>query len=339
MNEIGFPLLGGALVMLVVLPLCALLAKAGLVMLERDGAGGPLHGFNLRYLLLTGSGVLPMAWLISAGLHQAEQGSVAIACLFSHATDICFEPAGFAAVLTGGALVCWAWTLYGRTGVRSTRTPQARALLLRLEGLVASHRSLAAIDGRIRVTDAPGFALGTQGMARPLVYVGLTYAESLSDDALIAALAHEGEHVRSYDPLRYLVLELALSMNPLGRGLLQPHASRWLVAREAHCDREAVIAGSLPLALAEAIVRAAKPNPDQRVALGARDIAMLEFRVGLLVAFSEQRPRRCCHRGNSAFPIATLLLLLALFLPHETGTAALDALHTGTEHAVIFAWR
>ena len=43
----------------------ALLAKVGLVMLERDEVGGPLHGLNLRYVFLTGSSALPIAWLLS----------------------------------------------------------------------------------------------------------------------------------------------------------------------------------------------------------------------------------------------------------------------------------
>ncbi len=339
MNEVGFPILGAALVFSVVLPVCALLGKVGLMLLERDEAGGPLHGFNLRYLVLTGSCALPMAWLISAGLHQAEKGAVALACLFDHATDICLEPAAFAAVLSFGAAGCWIRTLAGRADAQVSDTLRAHALLGRLGALVASRPSLSFLAGRLRVTEAPGYALGAQGMLRPLVFVGAAYAEALGDDALVGALGHEGEHVRGFDPLRYLVLELALSMNPLGRRLLAPHAFRWIAAREAHCDREAVIGGSLPLALAEAIVRAAKPVSSQAVALGASDMTVLRFRVGMLFAFSEQRPSRCCRRGVSAFPAAVLLLLAAFLLPHETGTGALDALHTSTEHAFTYAWR
>jgi hypothetical protein len=335
-NEIGFPLLGAAFVAAILLPLSALLAKAGLILLERDEAGGPLHGFNLRYLLLTGSSALPVAWLISAGLHQSESGVVALVCLFRHATDICLEPATFTALLSVGAGGCWVHSLSQRASARVARTPQARRTLQRLEALVAAHPALSHLAGRLRVTEMPGFAVGTQGMIRPRVYAGAAYAEALSDDALVGALGHESEHVRTLDPLRYLVLELALSMNPLGRKLLEPHAIRWLAAREAHCDREAVLGGSLPLALAEAIVQAAKPIGTQAVALGASDTAMLRFRVGLLFAFSEEKPVRCCPRAVSAFPIGVFLLVLALLLPHETGTAALDTLHTSAEHAFIY---
>ena len=50
MTEGIFPLLGAAFVVLIVLPAFALLAKAGLVLLERDEAGGILHHLNLHLL-------------------------------------------------------------------------------------------------------------------------------------------------------------------------------------------------------------------------------------------------------------------------------------------------
>ncbi|HKO92379.1 MAG TPA: hypothetical protein VJU61_14545 [Polyangiaceae bacterium] len=339
MNELVFPVVGALLVLTLVLPLFALLAKAGLLLLERDAAGGPLHGFNLRYLLLTGASTLPLAWLVSSALHQAEPGGTVLACLFDHASGLCLEPGGFAAMLCVGALVCSARALGGRQRAPISTTPRARALLERLEALVAQQPSLGFLSGRVRVTEEPGFALETQGLLYPRVVIGARYAEALSEESVTSALGHEAEHVRAFDPLRYLVLELALAMNPVGRKLLAPHAFRWLAAREAHCDREAVLQGSPPLALAEAIVRAARPPSPGVVALGARDTTLLRLRVSLLVAFTEQRPSRCCHRSHSAFPAVLMLFALALLLPHETGTAALDALHTSSEHAVLYAWR
>ena len=65
-----------------------------------------------------------------------------------------------------------------------------------------------------------------------------------------------------------------------------------------------------------------------------RDSRMLEFRVGMLLAFAEQRPSRCCRREPSALLPALVLLCLALLSPHHASTAALDVLHTGAEHAV-----
>ena len=37
--------------------------------------------------------------------------------------------------------------------------------------------------------------------------------------------------------------------------------------------------------------------------------------------------------------LALALLVLTLLLPHQTGTTALDAVHTGTEHALTYFWR
>ena len=340
MIEATFPLLGTAFVVLIVLPAFALLAKAGLVMLERDEVGGPLHGLNLRYVLLTGSSVLPLAWLLSAGLHQAETGKSALACLFDHDTaELCFEPGFFALVLAAAVLAASLRVIRKHQGVRSSSSSAASTLLGRVTRIVASDPALACLIRRVVVTDDKGFALGTHGWIKPRVFIGTTFAAGLSDEMLASALGHEAEHVRALDPLRYLLLQLALAVNPFGRFLLEPHVARWQAAREAHCDREAVIHGAAPLPLADAIVRAARPGVREAVALGARDTAVLKFRIGMLLAFAERTPARCCHQGPSAFPVAFVLLLIALLLPHQTGTAALDVLHTGAEHALTYFWR
>lgn len=340
MIEATFPLLGTAFVVLIVLPAFALLAKAGLVMLERDEVGGPLHGLNLRYVLLTGSSVLPLAWLLSAGLHQAETGKSALACLFDHDTaELCFEPGFFALVLSVAVLASSLGVIQRHRGVRSSSSEVALALLHRVTRIVESDPGLACLRNRVVVTDDRTFALGTHGWIKPRVFVGSAFAGRLSDEMLASALGHEAEHVRALDPLRYLILQLALAVNPFGRFLLEPHAARWQAAREAHCDREAVIHGAAPLPLADAIVRAARPGVREAVALGARDTAVLKFRIGMLLAFAERSPARCCHQGPSAFPVAFVLLLIALLLPHQTGTAALDVLHTGAEHALTYFWR
>lgn len=341
MNEVAFPLLGAAFVLVVVLPASALLAKLLLVLLERGEASGPLHGFQLRYLLLTGSSALPLAWLLSAALHQAETGQTVLGCLFQHASELCAEPGLFAAVLVLSlALCCWPALRRVRRAplVSSARS---RVLQQRIEQLLARCTQLGELRGRVLVTEAE-VALETRGLLRPRVLLGASYAHALADDVLASALAHEAEHVRARDPLRYLGLTLALAVNPCGRWLLRPHARRWQVAREAHCDRDAVLRGANPLALAQAIVSAARP-PEQPApgavpALGATDTAMLRLRVGLLLAFAERRPARCsCQRQRPAFSAAALLLGLALSLPHGAGTGALDALHSHSERALLYA--
>lgn len=339
MTEAAFPLLGTAFVMLIVLPACALLAKGVLWMLERRESGGALRRLNTRYLVLIGSSALPLVWFLSAGLHQAEAGSV-VACLFDHkAAALCFEPGFFAAILSLLLIGLSLKSVRATKGPQLARSTRARSLARRAERIIAAHESLRDLAGRIAVTDDPGFALGTFGTFRPKVILGLSYAEALHDEALAGALGHEAEHVRALDPLRYLLLSIALAVNPFGRWLLQPHARRWLAAREAHCDREAVIRGAAPLSLAEALVQAARPTRPEAVALGARDTTILKLRIGLLFAFAEKRPVPCCGRGLSAVSTAFLLLVIVSFLPHHTGTEALDAVHAGAEHAFTYFWR
>lgn len=332
MTEAAFPVLGAAFVMLVVLPAFALLVKAALVVLERSLRGGPLSALRLRYVLITAASAVPLAWFFSAALHQIEPGTLVRACLLDHeAASLCLEPASFAFLLAACTMLGVFFSVRGRQSFQESSTPAATALRSRIDALVTSRLSLAGLDGRIIVVDQVGVDAGTVGLFRPRVVLGVDFAAALSDSMLVAALSHEREHVRALDPLRYLLLELALQLNPFGRWLLKPHVARWRDAREMHCDREAVLGGAEPLRLAEALVRAARPTPHMAPALGPDSLSILKFRVNMLLAFAEQRPERRYRDGQAAIPIALVLLLVAMFLPHQTGTDALDALHVGIE--------
>lgn len=338
MSEAAFPVLGAAFVLLIVLPLSALLTKGALVLLERE-AGGALDSLGLRYVLLTASSVLPLAWFLSAGIHQAETGRSALACLLDHEDAArCFEPAFFAALLATGASLAWVRAFRSAGRVAISRSLSAQTLSARLAGILAKP-SLSSLRRRVVVTEEPGFTLGTRGLLRPRVFVGVAFAIKLTDEMLASALGHEREHVRSHDPLRYLVLQLALGINPFGRFLLAPHAARWRAAREAHCDREAVLHGAAPLPLADAIVRAARPTLKEAAPLGANETSVLSLRIGMLLAFAERSPQRCRHEHPSALPVALALLLVALLLPHRTGTEVLDVLHISAEQALGYVLR
>ncbi len=340
MIEAAFPLLGTAFVLAFVLPLLALVTKALLIVIERLSGG--LEGLNIRYLVLMGSTALPLAWFVSAGLHQAETGTrSALACLFDHgAAALCFEPAFFALALVVAAIALAAPVLRKHSALIVAPASDSGALLAsRLENILTRYPHLAELRGRVVVTDTQDFTLGTYGLLQPRVVVGTAFASRLSDEMIAGALGHEREHVGALDPLRYLFLQIALGVNPIGRLLLAPHVARWQAAREAHCDRQAVIAGAAPLALADAIVRAARPSFRSSVPLGAPNAAVLKFRVGLLLAFAEKRPASCCRQSMAAYPVGAALLFIALLLPHRTGTAALDALHTGAEQALTYFLR
>ncbi len=332
MSEATFPLLGSAIVVLLVLPTCALLIKGCLLVVDRSTWGSAHDKLTLRYLLLTGSSVLPLAWLVSAGMHQAESGRSALACMLDHdATDACLE-SGYFALALGLVVLATSLRAPRLSTVRTQTLDGDQPLHRRINRLINEAPALAPLIHRVKISDDSDFALGTTGLVRPSVIVGAHFAQLLSDEMLKSALAHEVEHVRALDPLRYWMLQFALAINPLGRSLLEPHAARWLAAREAHCDRAAVLHGASPLSLAHAIVVAARPGAHVSVALGTRDISILKYRVEMLVAFAERPPVPCCARGPSTLAVALALLLFVLILPHQTTTVPLDALHAGAEH-------
>jgi hypothetical protein len=336
MNEVAFPVLGAAFVVLVVLPFFAILTSGAAFVLERSGA---LRHLNTRYVLFTGSSLLPLAWFLSAGFHQAETQRSVLACLFDHeAAELCFEPVLFTMILALTAVACAGSYLRRARHVPPTNSGTNDGTARRIVQLVLTHPDLSPLAGRVAITDQPGFAIGTFGLIRPRIVIGKAFAGRLTDTMLIGALGHERMHVVSLDPLRYLVLNIALAVNPFGTRLLRSRVACWHVAREAQCDREAVLHGAEPLCLANAIVHAARPSESMMAALGAPNSTALKLRIEMLIAFAERPPLACCHRQSSAFPMAIALLLLTLLLPHHTGTAALDALHTGAEHLLTYLW-
>ncbi|MET0413226.1 MAG: hypothetical protein ABW217_18110, partial [Polyangiaceae bacterium] len=188
MSEAVFPVLGAAFVVLVLLPLSALATKLGLTLLERAAFAGPLHALNLRYLLLTGSSLLPLAWLLSAGLHQLESGKSALACLLDHAGAAhCLEPAAFALALlllfNAAAL-----PLVRRTRAARPLPAADGSTHARVQGVIATRPMLQTLGGRVVVTSASDFTLGTLGWLKPEVFVGADFAAKLSDDMLASAL-------------------------------------------------------------------------------------------------------------------------------------------------------
>ena len=144
--------------------------------------------------------------------------------------------------------------------------------------------------------------------------------------------------MRDRDPLRYFIAWLALAVNPLGRWLLGPELTRWIVAREAHCDREAVLAGASAPALAQALVAAARfssvgPAP-AAPALRSPCANVLRLRVDLLLAYAERTPDRCCRAPS--LRLAVCGFVLALALAHPYGEKPLNTLHRTTEDVASF---
>lgn len=334
MTEAFFPLVGPLVVFFVVLPLSAVLAKLVLLGVARfSGEGASLHDRQrMRYLLLVASSGVPLAWFISASVHQAESGLTATVCAVDHAGASCDEPALFAVALITlvGALLV-PRLLRGYRAVRPSTSPTAERAATRLAALVQSRPSLWELRGRILSSDTLHSPIATVGIFSPAVAVRSSFASALDDDALVAALHHELEHVRARDPLRYLAISFAVAVNPLGRWILGGELSRWILARETHCDRAAVLGGASSPALAHALVTAARaPMPALlTVGLGSTGAPGIKLRVDLLMAYSDRLPRHCC--GEPALRIALLLMAVAFALPHGSGTDALDMVHIASE--------
>lgn len=337
MTEAAFPLFGPALVLGVVLPLSALLVRLALELAHRLAPASALHGLRARYLLLLASSLLPIAWLLSAAIHQAETGLSVLACIVDHGLDPnCIEPRLFGLALVGTLTVLALPTLVRALG-GSTSAAYSRAgpALARVRAVIERTPWLAELRDLVDVRNDSGPAIATRGIMRPIVVVRASYLDDLDDTALAAALGHELEHVRYRDPLRYLLMSLVLALNPLGRLWLGAEVRRWIAAREAECDHDAVIHGADPAALAHALILAARPMAASQPipALATAELAILQLRVELLMAYVERRSASSI-RSRPALRFAGILFALVIAWPHSGETAALDVLHASAEGAV-----
>lgn len=335
MSEAVFPLLGPLVVLVVALPATALLAKLLLAILERSTSSVLHASQGVRQALLVGSSLVPLLWFASAALHQAESSRSTTVCGSGHGPDdSCFEAGYFALALTTFIVTPLLPRLWrARRGARPGGDADSDAQAARIGALILRQPGLRMLVGRLELwTNAPT-AIATRGSLMPRVVVRTSFAAALDDDALAAALHHEVAHVQSRDPFHYALTAWALSIQPFGQRLLGRELAGWIVARETHCDREAVLAGADPRALAHALVVAARGGADvHAVALAGGAIDVVRLRVELLLAYAEHTPAHCCRKPALA-PVLTLLGFASL-MPHLAGTQALDLVHVVAEGTV-----
>lgn len=127
-------------------------------------------------------------------------------------------------------------------------------ILAMLSGSVVLRALVRALTS-LRLGRNAYIPIGTLGLWRPRIVVSQEFRESVTDDVLAAALAHESAHVKNRDPLRIWVAQLAADLQwPV------PGASRrfstWLLALEADRDDEALANGVSGEDLAEGILAA-----------------------------------------------------------------------------------
>jgi Zn-dependent protease with chaperone function len=280
-----------------------------------------------------------LAWFISACWHQAEEGTQPSVCALPDPPSVlCPEVAAFAgALVLLVALTALPRWLRDQRALRAAHSEAAQRARARLEHVRALQPALSTVLDHIVVVDAGDQPIATHGVFSPRVVIHEAFVAALDDAALIGALAHEAQHVRDRDPLRYFLAWWALAANPLGKRWLAGEFARWIVAREAHCDREAVLSGAAAPALAHALVSAARVGVQAAAgsgatpALGTADTDTVRLRVELLLAYSEHCPHHCCR--TPVLRVAACALIAALAWPHHFGDGPLDVLHRATETA------
>jgi len=335
--EAALPLLGTAIIFGLILPAAALVARGALWLLNRHQPLELNRLGALRYALLVGSTAIPLAWFISACVYQVGGGTPAGVCVVPDPPGVpCPEVAALAGVLLlfVAATACPPLSA-ARRALRATDSREALAVRSRIVQLAQGHTDLTALLRRLVVVGDGQAPIATLGLFRPHVTISTAFADQLDDGALLAALKHEAQHLRDRDPLRYALAWWALTLNPLGRWLLGPELRRWILTRETHCDREAVLSGASPAALAHALIEATRfSNAQACAALRATDARVLRLRVGLLMAYEDRRPLRWKRVPALSFVVCGLLV--ALVMPHVVEDGALDALHRTAEKAGTF---
>ena len=131
---------------------------------------------------------------------------------------------------------------------------------------------------------AGDYSIATVGLIRPRVILAPELAQSLDEQALEAALAHERAHVRHRDPLRIWVGQFAADMQwPWACG--ERRFAAWLAALEHARDDEARAEGVDGAALAAAVLGSLRFQTEAR-GIGARltgNEAGLQTRIARLL--------------------------------------------------------
>jgi hypothetical protein len=320
-------------------PMLTLASKAVLVWRRRAAKDITEFGSTPNYLLIVGPVLLPVLWIMSAGLHQSEAGWFATGAGAQHlAGQACWNALVLCVIV---ALALAVALLRRRAAVGAVLERKACAhrwhdQASRMDRVCESHPMLARLRGRVLVVDRDGDQACTTGLAKPVIELSCRLVHSLDDQALQGALLHEAEHIRGLDPLRYLVATVFLSLNPLG-WLLADEFQRWRWAREARCDRGAVSRGASPLSLAQALVVAARRGSlasEARPALAHQaDGRFLRLRILLLLGYASTRVT-VQSRILPVLVSAVAIVLLTAWLPHAVAAWPLDGLHAFVDATV-----
>jgi len=336
MTELFFPVFGAMVVFLVAVPLLTLMARGVLVAVPSQKNSIDRHGAPWRYALTIAPTLAPVLWLVSAAIHQSEEGAPLAACAIDHlGGEFCRDVVLFGLLLFAILGVGIVRRMKSARAPRRGESPLTSPFIIdRVRSVCVGHLALSPFANRIRVVEHGRAPVCTRGLIRPVVEIEADVVAQLSDEELEAVLLHELEHAHAGDPLRLFIAQVALTVNPLGR-ILESEFGRYCFAREALCDRRAVQLGADPLSLARSIVAVAatRPAPAFTAALGGHGVGGIRVRVHLLLDYAARWPGPASRRAPVG--LLTLAAVLLAFLPHFMGTGPLDALHRGVESTAL----
>lgn len=184
------------------------------------------------------------------------------------------------------------------------------------------------------------------GAIRPRLFIATHVLESLSDEELAAAIAHEYGHLAAGDNFKRSVMRIsraALLIIPCGRSLDRA----WSEASESAADEYAAQESSfVALNLASALVRIARmiPKGQRQVMpaavsaflIGSEDAPGVKVRVRRLVELSATDPRLLGSNASIVrfLPWFGLTLVVVIGVTIESRPQVLAAVHNFVEHVV-----
>ena len=185
------------------------------------------------------------------------------------------------------------------------------------------------------------------GAIRPRLFIASHVLESLSEEELAAAIAHEYGHLAAQDNFKRSVMRIsraALLIIPCGRWLDRT----WSEASESAADEHAAQQSSeVALDLASALVRIARMIPaGQRQTLPAavsgflmsEDAPGVKVRVSRLVELAATDPRRLVSSAPlfRFIPWSVLTVIIVISISIESRPQVLATVHQLVEHVVAF---
>lgn len=185
------------------------------------------------------------------------------------------------------------------------------------------------------------------GAIRPRLFIASHVLESLSEEELAAAIAHEYGHLAAQDNFKRSVMRIsraALLIIPCGRWLDRT----WSEASESAADEHAAQQSSeVALDLASALVRIARMIPaGQRQTLPAavsgflmsEDAPGVKVRVSRLVELAATDPRQLVSSAPLVrfIPWSVLTVIIVISISLESRPQVLATVHQFVEHVVAF---